>query len=141
MFKEAAKKLGYHPFPNPSACVSRAWKNPYGNQIAPCNYCGYCSKYPCLNYSKASPQTAVMDALKRMPNFSYEVHAEVYKVVLHDDGKTAKGVLISMSTATKCSSRRRFGALQLPAVQRAPDAAVRHRQALQPDHRRGRRRA
>ncbi|MGK3123039.1 GMC family oxidoreductase [Candidatus Pantoea formicae] len=93
MFKEAATKLGYHPFPNPSACVSRAWKNPYGNQIAPCNYCGYCSKYPCLNYSKASPQTAVMDSLKRMPNFSYEVHAEVYKVVLHDDGKTAKGVL------------------------------------------------
>jgi len=93
MFKEAATKLGYHPFPNPSACVSRAWKNPYGNQIAPCNYCGYCSKYPCLNYSKASPQTAVMDALKRMPNFSYEVHAEVVKVVLHDDKKTAKGVI------------------------------------------------
>ncbi|MFP3498600.1 GMC family oxidoreductase, partial [Pseudomonas sp. SIMBA_059] len=75
MFKEVATKLGYHPFPNPSACVSRAWKNPYGNQIAPCNYCGYCSKYPCLNYSKASPQTAVMDSLKRMPNFSYEVNA------------------------------------------------------------------
>lgn len=24
MFSAAAKKLGYHPFPNPSACVSRA---------------------------------------------------------------------------------------------------------------------
>lgn len=102
MFVKAAKKLGYHPFPNPSACVSRAWTNPYGNQIAPCNYCGYCSKYPCLNYSKASPQTAVMDALKRMENFSYEVHANVMKVVLHDDKKTAKGVIYIDKDGNEC---------------------------------------
>ncbi len=42
-----------------------------------------------------------MDALKRMPNFSYEVHAEVYKVVLHDDGKTAKGVLYFDATGNE----------------------------------------
>lgn len=102
MFAEAAKKLGYHPFPNPSAAVPRAWTNPYGNQIAPCNYCGYCSKYPCLNYSKASPQTAVMDALKRMDNFSYEVNANVLKVVLHDDKKTAKGVIYIDEQGNEC---------------------------------------
>lgn len=102
MFADAAKKLGYHPFPNPSAAVSRAWTNPYGNQIAPCNYCGYCSKYPCLNYSKASPQTAVMDALKRMDNFSYEVNANVLKVVLHDDKKTAKGVIYIDEQGNEC---------------------------------------
>ncbi|MCR1568653.1 GMC family oxidoreductase [Mixta sp.] len=102
MFAEAAKKLGYHPFPNPSAAVSRAWTNPYGNQIAPCNYCGYCSKYPCLNYSKASPQTAVMDALKRMDSFSYEVNANVLKVVLHDDKKTAKGVIYIDEQGNEC---------------------------------------
>ncbi|MBI0331111.1 GMC family oxidoreductase [Burkholderia plantarii] len=93
MFADAARKLGYHPFPNPSANVSRAWTNPYGNQIAPCNYCGFCSKYPCLNFSKASPQTAVLDALKRMDNFSYRVNANVLRVELHADGKTAKGVI------------------------------------------------
>ncbi|SEL49655.1 gluconate 2-dehydrogenase alpha chain [Pseudoxanthomonas sp. GM95] len=92
MFAEVASRMGYHPFPNPSANVSQAWTNPYGNQIAPCNYCGYCSKYPCLNYSKASPQTAVLDALKRMDNFSYRVNANVLKVELHPDGKTARGV-------------------------------------------------
>ncbi|MFK3909383.1 GMC family oxidoreductase [Pseudomonas monteilii] len=92
MFAQAARNLGYHPFPNPSANVSRAWKNPYGNQIAPCNYCGFCSKYPCLNYSKASPQTAVMDSLKRMENFSYRTGANVLRVDLHPDGKTARGV-------------------------------------------------
>ncbi|MEK6345856.1 MAG: GMC family oxidoreductase [Burkholderia sp.] len=92
IFADAARKLGYHPFPNPSANVSQAWTNPYGNQIAPCNYCGYCSKYPCLNFSKASPQTAVLDALKRMENFSYRVNANVLRVELHPDGKTARGV-------------------------------------------------
>jgi gluconate 2-dehydrogenase alpha chain len=92
MFADAARKLGYHPFPNPSANVSRAWTNPYGNQIAPCNYCGFCSKYPCLNFSKASPQTAVLDALKRMENFSYRTHANVLRVEMHADGKTATGV-------------------------------------------------
>lgn len=102
LFAQAAKKLGYHPFPNPSACVSRPWTNPYGNQIAPCNYCGYCSKYPCLNYSKASPQTAIMDSLKRMDNFSYEVHANVMKVELHDDKKSAKGVLYIDKQGNEC---------------------------------------
>lgn len=92
MFKEVAGRMGYHPHPNPSANVSQAWTNPYGQQIAPCNYCGFCSKYPCLNYSKASPQTTILDALKLHPNFSYKTHAEVIRVDLHDDGNTAKGV-------------------------------------------------
>ncbi|MBE9603793.1 GMC family oxidoreductase [Acetobacteraceae bacterium H6797] len=92
MFADVARRLGYHPFPNPSGAASAAHTNPYGVQIAPCNYCGFCSDYFCLNYSKASPQTTILDAVKRMPNFSYEVNAHVTKVELHDDKKTAKGV-------------------------------------------------
>ncbi|ATR22174.1 Gluconate 2-dehydrogenase alpha chain [Roseomonas mucosa] len=92
MFAEAARKKGYHPFPNPSAAASGPHTNPYGVQIAPCNYCGFCSDYYCLNYSKASPQTTILDAARRLPNFSYEVNAHVLRVDLHDDRKTAKGV-------------------------------------------------
>jgi gluconate 2-dehydrogenase alpha chain len=92
MFAQVAKRMGYHPFPNPSAAATAPHTNPYGVQIAPCNYCGFCSDYFCLNYSKASPQTTVIDALKRMPNFSYEVNAHVTRVDLHDDRRTAKGV-------------------------------------------------
>lgn len=102
MFAETAKKMGYHPFPNPAAIATKSWTNPYGNQITPCNYCGFCSRYPCLNYSKASPQSAVMDSLKRMENFSYEVNAEVIKVELHSDKKTAKGVLYVDENGNKC---------------------------------------
>lgn len=92
LFADVARKLGYHPFPNPSANVSQAWTNPYGAQIAPCNYCGFCSKYPCLNYSKASPQTTILDVVKRLPNFDYKVNANVIRVDLHADKKTARGV-------------------------------------------------
>ena len=92
MFDKAARNLGYHPFPNPSAAVSRPWTNPYGMQLGPCNYCGFCSFYACVNFSKASPQTTILDAVKRMPNFSYRVNSEVIRVDLNDDKKTAKGV-------------------------------------------------
>ena len=83
LFAAAVKKMGYHPFPNPSANVTQAWTNPYGAQLAPCNYCGFCSKYPCLNYSKASPQTTILDVVKRMPNFDYKTGANVIRVDLH----------------------------------------------------------
>lgn len=92
MFRKAAKEMGYHPFSNPSAAVSKAYTNPYGQQIAPCNYCGFCSFYACLNYSKASPQTTILDALRRKKNFDYKTHANVIRVDLHPDGKTARGV-------------------------------------------------
>ena len=92
MFASVAKKMGYHPFPNPAAVASGPWTNPYGVQIAPCNYCGFCSNYYCLNYSKAAPQTTILDAVKRMPNFSYRTDAHVIRVDMHDDRKTAKGV-------------------------------------------------
>ncbi len=92
MFDKAARNLGYHPFPNPSAAVSRPWTNPYGMQLGPCNYCGFCSFYACVNFSKASPQTTILDAVKRMPNFSYRTNSEVVRVEMSEDRKTAKGV-------------------------------------------------
>ena len=55
LFAEAAQSLGYHPFPQPSANMSRAYTNPLGAQLGPCTYCGFCEKFGCGNYSKASP--------------------------------------------------------------------------------------
>lgn len=92
LFADAARKLGYHPFPRPSANASRAYVNDYGMQLGPCNYCGFCERYGCNNYSKSSPQVCVLDALKRKPNFSYKTHCEVLKIEKAQDGKTATGV-------------------------------------------------
>jgi len=92
MFAKAASAMGLHPFPRPAANASVAYTNEYGMQLGPCNYCGFCERYGCINYSKSSPQTCILDALRRMPNFSYKVNSEVLKIDLAEDGKTATGV-------------------------------------------------
>jgi len=92
MFREVAGQMGYHPFPRPSANASIAYTNEYGMQLGPCNFCGFCERYGCLNYSKSSPQTCILDALRRYDNFSYRVNSEVLRVDLAADGRTATGV-------------------------------------------------
>lgn len=91
-FADAAKAMGYHPFPSPGGIASTSYINEYGMQMGPCNHCGFCERFGCYQYSKSSPQTAILDALKRKPNFSYRPHAEVLRVELASDGKTATGV-------------------------------------------------
>ena len=69
MFADAARELGYHPFPQPSANLSQAYTNPLGVRSVPCTYCGFCERFGCGNYSKASPQTTLLPVLMRDPNF------------------------------------------------------------------------
>jgi gluconate 2-dehydrogenase alpha chain len=92
LFGQAAKELGHRPFPAPSANMSRAYTNPLGVTLGPCTYCGFCEKYGCGNYSKASPQTTVIPVLMRKDNFELRTNSEVLKVNLAADGKTATGV-------------------------------------------------
>lgn len=92
VFEAGARELGWHPFPLPSANASRAYTNPYGMQLGPCNFCGFCERFGCLNYSKASPQVCINDMLARRDNFEYRVHAEVTKVELDNAGRRATGV-------------------------------------------------
>lgn len=91
-FEAAAKAMGYHTFPAPAGIASTSYVNPYGMQMGPCNFCGFCERYGCYQYSKSMPQNTILDALKRMPNFSYRTHAQVLRVELAQDGKTATGV-------------------------------------------------
>src|SRR5205814_1695003 len=58
LFAEAARGLGFHPFPQPSANMSRAYVNPLGVRLEACTYCGFCEKFACGNYSKASASSA-----------------------------------------------------------------------------------
>ena len=92
LFAQAAAKVGLHPFPHPSANMSRAYTNPLGLQLAPCTYCGFCEKFGCGNYSKASPQTTILPVLLARPNFTLRTGCEVVKVELTQDGKHATGV-------------------------------------------------
>jgi gluconate 2-dehydrogenase alpha chain len=92
LFEKAARELGYHPFAQASANASRPYTNPYGAQLGPCNFCGFCERYGCYNYSKASPQTTLLPTLLHRPNFELRTRSQVTRVNLSADGTRATGV-------------------------------------------------
>ncbi|MET0616609.1 MAG: GMC family oxidoreductase [Luteibacter sp.] len=92
MFYKGAKEMGWHAYPIPASNASRPYVNPYGCQMGPCNACGFCSDYGCLNYSKASPNVSILPVLRRKPNFELRANSQVLKVNLDSTGKKATGV-------------------------------------------------
>jgi gluconate 2-dehydrogenase alpha chain len=89
---EAAKELGYRPFPQPSGNLSQAYTNPDGVTIGPCTFCGFCERFGCGNYSKASPQTTILPLLMQRGNFEARTECEVTRINLDSTGKRATGV-------------------------------------------------
>lgn len=92
LFDAAAKGLGYHPFPRPGANASRAYTNPLGVTMGPCTYCGFCERFGCGNYSKGTPQTAVLPVLMRRANFEARTLCEVLHINKDAAGERATGV-------------------------------------------------
>src|SRR5581483_1104104 len=92
LFAAAARELGYKPFPGPSANMSRAYTNPLGVMLGPCTYCGFCEKYACGNYSKASAQTTILPVLMRNRNFELRTNSEVVRINFDKSAKRATGV-------------------------------------------------
>ncbi|HTO56802.1 MAG TPA: GMC family oxidoreductase [Pseudomonadales bacterium] len=92
LFYTAAREVGYHPFPIPAANASAPYVNPYGCQMGQCNFCGFCSDYGCLNYSKASPNVSILPVLRQRKEFELRTHAHVLRVNLDNTGKRATGV-------------------------------------------------
>ena len=92
LFAEAARGLGFHPFPQPSANMSQAYVNPLGVRLEACTYCGFCEKFACGNYSKASPQTTLLPVLMKKPGFRLRTECEVTKINLDAGGKRAVSV-------------------------------------------------
>jgi len=93
LFAQAAKELGYKPFPVPSALISEAYTNSLGVTMGPCTFCGFCTNYGCANYSKASAITTVLPVLARKSNFRAQTNSEVLRVTLDATGKRATGVV------------------------------------------------
>jgi gluconate 2-dehydrogenase alpha chain len=92
LFAKAATELGHHPFPQPSANCSEPFTNPYGVRLGPCNLCGFCERFGCFLYSKGSPQTTILPALLKLPNFELRTQSHVTKINRDSTGKRATGV-------------------------------------------------
>ncbi|HEX3885804.1 MAG TPA: GMC family oxidoreductase [Stellaceae bacterium] len=101
LFGKGAADLGYKPFPQPSGNLSQAYTNPLGVEMGRCTYCGFCEWFGCANYSKASPQTTILPALLRQPNFTARTECEATKILLDKSGKRATGVLFVDSSGAE----------------------------------------
>lgn len=92
LFAQAATSMGYHAFPIPAGNLSQSYTNPLGVTLGQCSYCGFCERFGCGNYAKASPQTCVLPALTQLPSFSARTNCNVMRVNLDSTGKKATGV-------------------------------------------------
>ena len=92
IFRKGAESLGYHPFPQPSSNLSRPYKNPEGLDLQACVYCGFCERYACEHFAKASPQTVILPALLNRPNYELRTNCEVLRINLDSTRKKATGV-------------------------------------------------
>lgn len=92
LFTAAARERGYHPFPMPTANMTRPYTNPHGATLGPCVYCGYCERFGCEMGAKASPLTTVLPKLLSHDRYQLRTHANVIKVNLDSSGRRAVGV-------------------------------------------------
>ncbi|WP_340115584.1 GMC family oxidoreductase [Pelagibius sp. 7325] len=92
IFKSAAEKLGYKPFPMPAANSPNAYTNPDGMQLGECQYCGHCERFICEANAKASPLVLLYPLLFGRPNFELRLHSHVLGVDYDHDVKRVRGV-------------------------------------------------
>jgi len=97
IFAEAAKSLGYHPYPVPAATTSRAYTNPDGISRPGCTYCGYCETFGCMIGAKSQPTNTLLPVIEKHKNVSIRTGAWVRRIV-HDASEnkgSARGVIYS----------------------------------------------
>lgn len=124
LFGKAAESMGLNPFPMPSANVTKAYTNPYGAQLHPCTYCGYCERFGCGYFAKADPIICVYDRIKDHENFEIRFDSQVLRIEKSEDGKTATGAVyldangreVFQPADTICMSAYTFGNVHLMLV-------------------------
>jgi gluconate 2-dehydrogenase alpha chain len=90
LFRKAAEKRGYHPFPMPSSNMSRPYTNPEGIALNTCTFCGFCERFGCEHYAKSSPQTVLLPVLLNDARFTLRTGCQILRV--NRKGNTATGV-------------------------------------------------
>jgi gluconate 2-dehydrogenase alpha chain len=94
LFNDAAKALGYHPYPSPAANLSEPYTNPDGVSRSACFYCGFCERFGCMVGAKAQPTNTLLPLIQKRKNISIRSGASVRRVIYGTagSGKRAQGV-------------------------------------------------
>ena len=108
IFRRAAERLGYHPYPQPSCNLSQPYTNPEGLTLHTCTFCGYCERFACEHYAKSAPQTVLLPVLLRDRNFELRTGCNVLRIDLDSSGKTATGVTYVNARGEQIEQRARL---------------------------------
>ena len=99
LFAQAAKEVGYHPFPTPFSAPSKPYTNIYGVTLGQCEYCGFCGRNSCEANAKATSATNVMPVLRNDPKYALKTRAFVKQINYEKQAKKVTGVTyIDMKT-------------------------------------------
>jgi gluconate 2-dehydrogenase alpha chain len=82
LMSAAARRLGWHPFPTPTAINSE----PYNGNPA-CTYCGFCENNGCYNGAKGSPDNTVIPRADATGNLRVVTSARVTRVDVDRTGR------------------------------------------------------
>ncbi len=93
LMAEAAKSLGYHPFPIPVSNSSAPYTNPEGVTLGGCQYCGFCNRTACEANAKASSVVTLMPVLRADPRFELRTRAFVSRLVYDKAARRVTGVV------------------------------------------------
>jgi gluconate 2-dehydrogenase alpha chain len=83
--------MGYHPFPQPSGILSKAYKDLSGRIRSGCMYCGFCTRFGCEVDAKTSGQTTHMPVALATGRYEVRTGCKVIGVNVGSDGQ-ATGV-------------------------------------------------
>lgn len=96
-FAEAAKSLGYKPFPVPAAINSRD----YDGRFA-CGYCGFCQGFGCVVEAKNDVGLTEIRKARANPNFEFRTHSLVTSLEVDQSNGRVSGV----NYLDACGNRR-----------------------------------
>jgi gluconate 2-dehydrogenase alpha chain len=92
IFKAGVERLGYTAFPLAAGNSSRAYTNPDGMKLAPCQYCGHCERFICEAHAKASPEVLLYPMLLQKPGFELRLRCHVLGVDYDRRARRVRGV-------------------------------------------------
>jgi choline dehydrogenase-like flavoprotein len=87
LFEQAARKLGYHPFPAPVAVISQAYQG-----RLPCAHCGFCQGFGCEMGAKSSPLPTMVPQAVATGRCEIRPHSYVRKIELNSSGRAIGAV-------------------------------------------------
>lgn len=86
IFADACRRLGYHPFPQPSGILSQAYTDISGRTRSSCLYCGFCTRFGCEVDAKSSPQTTHLPLALASGRYEIRPNAVVTRINVGADG-------------------------------------------------------